>query len=193
MAYVNRLQSVRQGPTQSVSDYLAIVEDIAERLETMGRPIDDHQLVLRTVTGLSLSYSSVRENLIINAENITMAQLRSRLLGLETSKADFERAYGKASLPPHSGLAAQRFDRQQRSNPSNTSTSPANVPLEEITCNHCGNKGHKWANCHLRILGTPAQPKTYAPGYPKSGVLSPNVQKGSVVQCLTVCKSKLLF
>ena len=141
----------------------------------INRPVDTRTLILRIVQGLTASYDSIRDNLVLASDNYdSISKLRAALLALEVAKVD------QKGSKLQVGLAAQhqtfqRFRGQGRGGGYGASTSgrPKAGSSSEFNgnCNHCGQPGHRQADCKLRVKNLPEQPEVYAAGFPKSGVL----------------------
>ena len=174
--------SLRQGPTQSIDDYMDEILLLNDSLDAMDMPLPEHTMVSHVISTLNSSLSSARSMLKLNAANYNMTSLRTALCSIsrESKPPQQDTRANLVMRPPrgnqgNKGRARSNSSNTRSQGEASTCSNTQDTPFKEKFCNHCGNKGHIAPFCllkmHMRLKETNCseQPKGYAAGYPDSG------------------------
>ena len=147
-----KLYSISMSPSDTVDSYWTEGMRLVEDLARIGEAVPPGAVVSHLINGLSSAFDHERGVLLLRAADYTPLTLRTDLRALEAAHALASRG-------------GSRFGAPVREVPNQNAFRRATQDLSDITCHHCGNKGHKANKCMLRM---PKQPLSYAPGYPRA-------------------------
>lgn len=174
LTFQREWDNLRQGDSQSVKEYMDDVDRLRKKLADVRQPVSMESVVTKVIQGLSHEYDSLRDHLIVAGPIFTdLPMLRQRLEAVEASKIDMKknsRTVGGFSARGGRGSGGNSQRPPQR---DATRDTPRDGSFSG-DCHYCGQKGHRWTDCKLRTQALPAQPCTFAEGYPRSGVSAPS-------------------
>jgi hypothetical protein len=133
LALRRRFHSMSKDDLQSMQSYIAIVQDVARRLEDLGAKISDEEIILALTEGLPQSY----ESLIVSLDATLPDQLNvdhviTRLLNEEARQ-------GGPEFTEHSETVLMAKKGK--------SFRPGRRNLKDVTCYRCGKTGHYKSHC----------------------------------------------
>lgn len=126
--------SMVKGEDQTMTSWISNVNQMAFQLRDIGATVSDEDVMVALTKGLPPVY----ENLLVSldatpTDDLTLEYVIRRLVNEDSRQA-------QSSLPSSSSpaaYAATRFHTAPR----------GKIPLSEITCFNCGNKGHYQQKC----------------------------------------------
>jgi hypothetical protein len=158
----SKLLAIKMKSDETVDAFFNRVEEVQADLERLGMGFPDATIVGVVIRGLSTAFAASSVSLTIQASTYTMVTLRAALVAVESLQE---------SKPSKMFRVEGSRPRRDRS---------------ELTCYHCGQKGHVKNSCKLfhesKGVGQLVE-STYAPGYPRTDS-RPGSTPG-VMTCLT--------
>ncbi|MCI06736.1 hypothetical protein A2U01_0027796, partial [Trifolium medium] len=152
MALKQRISNFRKG-NQSMATYLQGIKAISDELSIIDHPLDETDLVIHTLNGLSVEYREISAALRSRESPVIFAELHEKLM-------DFETIHHQADPPAIDNVVATanavtRNRSYQHKNNSNRSMSPTQQNGEnKVVCQFCDKDGHTAKICY-RIKGFP--------------------------------------
>jgi len=72
----------------TIAEYVAKMKELGDEMASVGKPIDDEELVGYILTGLDMEYSSIVSAVLARVEPISVNELYAQLLSFE-QRVDF--------------------------------------------------------------------------------------------------------
>lgn len=142
---MTQFQTLKQG-TLTVNAYCDEIKRIADSLRSIGDPITDLNLVLRTLNGLNQSFNPFVLSIENSDKPPSFAQLRSRLLVFEERMSQQDTSSGS--------ISAMNSTTQFSAPHHNLNK------IEDVKCQICKKEGHEAWKCYHRFtLPTQSQSK----------------------------------
>jgi hypothetical protein len=152
MALKQRISNFRKG-NQSMATYLQGIKAISDELSIIDHPLDETDLVIHTLNGLSVEYREISAALRSRESPVNFAELHEKLM-------DFETIHHQTDPPAVDNViatanAVTRNRSFQHQNNNNRSTSPTLQNGENrVVCQFCDKPNHTAKVCY-RIKGFP--------------------------------------
>ena len=141
LALRRRFLTMKKRADQPMSQWVAEVRNLAQRLHGIGVTVDDEDIILTLTMGLLAAYDTFVVTLDATpAQELDLYEVISRLLNKESRHVAVAAAEDKEVVT----AAVARAAGPKRAKPSSTA---ASQNLAHITYYNCGNKGHYQANC----------------------------------------------
>ena len=151
----------RQSATEDIGSYLAVKADLWRQAYPETRMEEDESAFANyyreVVRGI---YNKVIKRVIIRENPKTMEQLKRNCLeAVSSERSSFD--LGCSESPNLDGLASVTRGHQRRREDEAMEVNALRTNRDrDITCNHCGRKGHRIADCRTRMKQQPEkQPK----------------------------------
>ena len=77
-----------QKGNMTIAEYVAKMKELGDEMASVGKPIDDEELVGYILTGLDMEYSSIVSAVLARVEPISVNELYAQLLSFE-QRVDF--------------------------------------------------------------------------------------------------------
>jgi histone deacetylase 1/2 len=157
MALKQRISTFTKG-NQSMATYLQGIKAISDELSIIDHPLDDTDLVIHTLNGLTVEYREISAALRSRESPIAFAELHEKLMDFETIH---HRADQHVDVVATANAVTRNKGQQYRNNNNrNTSPIPPNSDNRPV-CQFCDKPGHSAKVCY-KIRGFPKRYGTKA-------------------------------
>ncbi|XP_019457616.1 PREDICTED: uncharacterized protein LOC109358003 [Lupinus angustifolius] len=150
MALKQRITTFTKG-TQTMATYLQGIKAIADELAIIDHPLDNTDLVIHTLNGLSSEYKDISAALCSRETSVSYADLHEILMDFFL----FRENYNTSDTLVATANTVQRHRSQQRSKTQLSGRNfVSNTSDNQVVCQYCEKPGHIAKKCY-KINGYP--------------------------------------
>lgn len=154
MALKKKISNFNKG-TQPMATYLQGIKAISDELSIIDHPLDDIDLVVHTLNGLSVEYREISAALSSKETPINFAELHEKLVDFESFLHRDDNAATESIVVTANAVTRNKGQQRSRQNfSSSSSLSTALSSNHKVVCQFCEKPGHIARNCY-KIKGYP--------------------------------------